>query len=101
MAEAARISKELSAGEAEVYAQFAVNLAPYSCDCLFCSFAKINKIFSEATELTPGEAVDYSLRFEADGANAIFMMTTAKYPFGRFPEISKEVRQNLRPETHK
>ena len=99
MAEAARISKELSGGKAEVHAQFAVNLAPCACECLFCSFAKVNKIFSQATELTPDEAVDYALRFEKDGANAVFMMTTAKYPFGRFLEISKEVRQNLKPET--
>lgn len=99
MAEAARISKELTGGKAEVHAQFAVNLAPCSCECLFCSFAKVNKIFTGATELRPEEAVNYALRFETDGANAIFMMTTAKYPFGRFLEISKEVRQNLKPET--
>ena len=99
MAEAARISKELSGGKAEAHAQFAVNLAPCACECLFCSFARINKIFSEATELTPEKAVDYALRFETDGANAIFMMTTAKYPFGRFLEISQEVRKRLKPET--
>ena len=99
MGEAARISKELSGGKAEVHAQFAVNLAPCSCECLFCSFARTNKIFSEATELTPEEAVDYALRFETDGANAIFMMTTAKYPLGRFLEISQEVRKKLKPET--
>jgi biotin synthase len=99
MAEAARISKELSGGKAEVHAQFAVNLAPCSCECLFCSFARVNKIFNEATELKPEEAVSYALRFEKDGANAVFMMTTAKYPFGRFLEISQEVRKNLKPET--
>ena len=99
MAESSRISKELSGGKAEVHAQFAVNLAPCPCECLFCSFARVNRIFSEATELTHEEAVNYALRFESDGANAIFMMTTAKYPFERFLEISGEVRKNLRPET--
>lgn len=99
MAEAARVSKEVSGGKAEVHAQFAVNLAPCPCECLFCSFAKVNKVFNEATELTSEEAVDYALRFEKDGANAIFMMTTARYPLGRFLEISQEVRQKLKPET--
>lgn len=99
MAEATRVSKELTGGKAEAHAQFAVNLAPCSCECLFCSFARTNRIFNEATELSPEEAVDYSLRFEVDGANAIFMMTTAKYPFERFLEISREVRQNLKPDT--
>ena len=99
MAEATRLSKELSDSKAEVHAQFSINLAPCSCDCLFCSFAKINGVFNEATELAPEHAVAYARQFEIDGANAVFMMSTAQYPFERFIEISQEVRKNLRPET--
>ena len=99
MAEATRLSKELSDGKAEVHAQFAINLAPCPCDCLFCSFAKINGVFNETTELTPEQAVAYACQFETDGANAVFMMSTAKYPFERFIEMSKEVRKSLKPET--
>jgi len=99
MAEAARLSRELSDNKAEVHAQFAINLAPCNCDCLFCSFAKINNIFSSATELTPEQAVAYARQFENDGANAVFMMSTAKYPFERFMEMSREVRKSLKPET--
>ena len=99
LAEATRISKELSGGKAEVHAQFAINLAPCSCDCLFCSFAEINGVFTESTELTPEQAVAYALQFETDGANAVFMMSTAKYPFKGFIEMSQEVRNNLKPET--
>ena len=99
MAEATRLSKELSDGKAEVHAQFAINLAPCPCNCLFCSFAKINGVFNEASELAPEHAVAYARHFEIDGANAVFMMSTAKYPFERFIEISQEVRKNLKPET--
>jgi len=99
MAEATRLSKELSAGKAEIHAQFAINLAPCPCDCLFCSFAKINGIFSKATELAPEDVVAYACQFEADGANAVFMMSTAQYPFERFIEISREVKKYLKPET--
>ena len=99
MAEAARLSKELSAGRAEVHAQFAINLAPCPCDCLFCSFAKVNGIFTEATELLPEQAVAYARQFETDGANAVFMMSTAQYPFEAFLEVSREIRNSLRPET--
>ncbi|MFA5716616.1 MAG: hypothetical protein WC952_02725 [Desulfobulbaceae bacterium] len=98
-AEANRVSKDVSGGKAEVHAQFAVNLAPCGCDCLFCSFAGINNIFSEATELTAVQAVARALRFEADGANAVFMMSTARYPFERFLEIAGEVKKNLQPAT--
>jgi biotin synthase len=99
MAEATRLSKELSRGKAEVHAQFSINLAPCSCDCLFCSFAKINGVFSEATELASEEAVSYARQFEIDGANAVFMMSTARYPFERFIEMAEEIRKNLKPET--
>ena len=99
MAEATCLSKKLSDSKAEVHAQFTINLAPCSCDCLFCSFAKINGVFNEATELAPEHAVAYARQFEIDGANAVFMMSTAQYPFERFREISQEVRKNLRPET--
>ncbi len=99
MAEANRISKELSDGRAEVHAQFALNLAPCSCNCLFCSFAKINGVFSNSTELDLDHAVAYARQFEIDGANAVFIMTTAGYTFERFIEISKEVRKTLKPET--
>jgi len=99
LAEANRLSKELSDGKAEVHAQFALNLAPCSCDCLFCSFAKINGVFHGATELSVEQAVSYARQFEVDGANAVFMMSTAGYPFERFIEVSGEIRRNLNPET--
>ncbi len=37
MAEANRISKELTGNRAEVHAQLALNLAPCACNCIFCS----------------------------------------------------------------
>lgn len=99
MAEANRVSKEVSNGKAEVQAQFAVNLAPCNCGCLFCSFAKVNSVFNESTQITVEQAISYALQFEVDGANAIFMMSTAQYPFEQFLEISNEVKKSLKPET--
>ncbi len=99
MAESNRLSKELSGGKAEVHAQFSINLAPCSCDCLFCSFAKVNGVFTKQTKMTPEQAVTYARQFESDGANAVVMMSTARYPFERFIEISEEVRKSLKPET--
>ncbi|MDM8542501.1 radical SAM protein [Desulfococcaceae bacterium HSG9] len=99
MAEANQFSKKLSDGKAEVHAQFAINLAPCPCKCLFCSFAKINGIFNESSELTTEQAIAYAQQFENDGANAVFIMTTAKFPFDHFIEISKEIRKNVSSET--
>lgn len=99
MAEANRISKELTGAKAEVHAQFALNLSPCPCNCAFCSFAQTSGVFAEEVRISPAEAVAYAKQFEADGANAIYVMTTAQYPFERFIEISQEVRRKLKRET--
>lgn len=99
MAEANRISKELSDNRAEVHAQFALNLAPCGKNCKFCSFAIINGVFQKACEIDAEEAVKLAKQFEEDGANVIYIMTTADYDFGKFLEISQEVRKNIMPET--
>lgn len=99
MAESLAIAKKLTGNRAEVHAQFALNLAPCNCNCVFCSFAESNGIFSSETRITAEEAVGHALQFETDGANAIFVMTTAFYPFDLFLEMSSEIRRHLKPET--
>jgi len=99
MAEANRISRELAENKAEVHAQLALNVAPCPGNCAFCSFAQKNGVFSKETRLTGEEAVAYAKQFEKDGANAIFVMITAHYPFSLFLEISQEIRRSLNPET--
>ena len=95
MAEANRVSKELTTNKAEVHAQLALNLGPCSSNCGFCSFAQTSNIFKNEDRLATEDAVAYARQFEKDGANAVFIMATAMYPFGLFLEVSQEVRRNL------
>ena len=99
MGEAARISREVSANRAEIHAQLALNLAPCPKDCLFCSFAVANGIFSTSTVASPEDAVRQARQLENDGANALYIMVTANFDLGAYLEMSKEIRRNLRPET--
>lgn len=99
MAEASRVSKAVTGGKAEVHAQLALNLAPCPCNCMFCSFAQKNGLFTHESRLSSEQAVSYAKQFEKDGANAIYIMTTAQYPLGLFIEMSQEIRKNLDPET--
>ncbi len=92
-------SERASNGRAEVHAQVGLNVAPCPNNCMFCSFAANNKIFTEPFELPVEEAVGQAKGFEEDGANAIFLMSTADYPFEKFIEVSREIRKSLRPET--
>ena len=53
LAQANRISKDLTANRAEVHAQFALNLAPCRCSCAFCSFSGAARRIA-----IPGTAMD-------------------------------------------
>jgi biotin synthase len=92
-------SEKASHGLAEVHAQVGLNAAPCPNNCLFCSFAAVNKVFVDRFDLPIENAVELATEFESDGANAIFLMATADYSFGKFVEVSCGIRQSLRPET--
>lgn len=99
MAAANSITRAASKGQAEVHAQIGLNLSPCPNNCSFCAFAAKNGVFKDRNELSIEEIVQLALRAEGDGANAIFLMTTADYPCGKFIEISKEVRRQLKRKT--
>jgi biotin synthase len=99
MAVANEIARMASKGKAEVHAQIGLNLSPCPNNCAFCAFSAENKLFTERKELTTEDVVQRAIRAQADGANALFLMTTHDYPFGKYIEISKEVRGKLKPAT--
>ena len=92
-------SERASHGLAEVHGQVGLNVAPCPKNCLFCAFAAKNKVFVEPFDLPAQEVVNQARRFEEDGANAIFVMSTADYPFEKFIEMSQEIRGSLCAET--
>jgi biotin synthase len=93
------ITRTASKGKAEVHAQIGLNLSPCPNNCSFCAFAAKNGIFKDTKELSIEETVQSALSAEADGSNAIFLMTTHDYPFSKYIEISKEVKSKLKPDT--
>ncbi len=99
MAQASRISREVSNTRAEIHAQLAVNLAPCPRDCLFCSFAAANNIFRTSATIDPAEAAAQARQFEEYGANAIYVMATATFDMGQFIETACEIRRSLRTDT--
>lgn len=91
-------SESASNGLAEVHAQVGLNIAPCPNNCAFCSFAATNNVFKERFEISVDEAVFKAKQFETDGANAVFVMSTADYSFNKFVDISREIRKSLSPE---
>lgn len=93
------INRAASNNKAEVHAQIGLNLSPCPRNCSFCAFAARNKIFTERVEFDAETVVQMGLRAERDGANALFIMGTGDYPFGKFVEISNELKGYLRDDT--
>jgi biotin synthase len=92
-------SQKACGGKAEVHGQVGLNIGLCPMDCYFCAFAACNGIFEEEEELTPEEAVRMTKDIEASGGNAVFVMSTAQYPFEKYLEMGREIRRNLRLET--
>jgi len=88
-------SAELLGGKAEVHGQVGINVAPCPMDCEFCSFAASNNVFDTSVNLGIEEVVEGVLSMEAKGANAIYVMETANYPFEQFITIGKAVKAAL------
>jgi len=82
----------------EVYAQVGINLRPCRRSCAFCFFGEDWNLIRSPRELGPDEVVLRVKAFEEAGANGIFLMTTADYPFDRFIEIGRAVREVVSPD---
>jgi len=89
------INRRASGGKAEVHAQIGLNLSPCPNNCSFCAFAANNRVFTGHNELRVEDAVRMALSAEKQGANALFLMGTADYPFAKFIEVSREIVSKL------
>jgi biotin synthase len=81
----------------EVYGTIGMNLWPCPKSCNFCSFGADWNLIRSPAELSVEEAVETARSLEDEGANAIFLMTTADYPFDSFIDIASAVRKAISP----
>lgn len=82
----------------EVNCQIGINIWPCPANCMFCSFGEKWGLVKEPEELSVEQVVFRAKELDRAGANNLFLMTTANYPFEKFIEISKEVRKAISPE---
>ncbi|HWQ73976.1 MAG TPA: radical SAM protein [Syntrophomonas sp.] len=91
-----KICEAACAGKAEVHGQMGINVGSCPRNCQFCSFAEVNNSFPEAKENPLDDIIANCLKFEADGANAIYLMITATYKFSDFIKAGKAVKAALK-----
>jgi biotin synthase len=91
MAAASKLTRKHFSNMAEVHAQVGINYGPCTKKCKFCVFGTATKKMG----FTQEEVVERTKAFEAEGANAIFLMTTADYGFDRYLSVAKAVREAI------
>jgi len=83
--------------QGEVYAQIGLDFAPCPGDCEFCSFGASHKIVKEVIEYSPELIARAARLSEEQGANGVYLMTTAGYRASKFLEVARAVREALSP----
>lgn len=83
----------------EVYAQIGLDFSPCPCNCEFCSFGSDYGIAKTPVEYITEDIVQAARNCEAQGANGIYLMTTAHYRFENFLKVASAVRKALLPQT--
>lgn len=96
---ARKMSEDVMQGKAEVHAQVGINIGPCPKNCLFCSFAVVNRIFPQTLVLPVDQVIEKCLGFEESGANAVYLMSTASLDLEEYLRTGCAVREVLRPET--
>jgi|YelNatPaOPRAMG01_1025707.scaffolds.fasta_scaffold02523_16 biotin synthase len=91
MAVANSATRKLFNSFGEVHAQIGINYAPCPNKCKFCVFSVADK----NVELSLNEVLEKAEWFIKEGANAIFLMTTANYDFDKFIKIGRAVREAI------
>jgi biotin synthase len=82
----------------EVYAQIGLDFAPCPGNCEFCSFGSEHGIVNSVIEY-PAEGIARAAKIcEDQGANGIYLMTTARYRFEKFLDVAQVVRQAISPD---
>ena len=90
-----RFSSQLLDGKAEIHGQIGIDIGLCHRDCKYCAFAASNKVFTDREELELDKIIEGVHSMEKQGANAIYLMATARYDFEKFIEVSKAVHSKM------
>lgn len=93
METADRMSRRRFANKGETHFHIGLNVEPCPMDCRFCSLTREAGIFTEKVEFSQKEVVAWAKAGEAEGADALNIMTTGTYPFNRLLKIGRLLKK--------
>lgn len=95
MESANALSRQQFGKKGERHFHIGLNVEPCPMDCLFCSLTRKAGLFTEKYEFPLEEVVAWAKQGEAEGADALNLMSTGTYPFSRLLEIGRRLRREV------
>jgi biotin synthase len=95
LAIANRMSRERFGAKGENHFHIGLNVEPCPLDCLFCSLTHKAGIFTEKTEFPLEQIIAWARLAQKQGADALNLMTTGTYPFGRLLELGRILKREV------
>jgi biotin synthase len=95
METANRMSRSRFANKGENHFHIGLNVEPCPMDCKFCSLTRQAGIFTEKIEFPMEEVVGWAKQGEAQGADALNIMTTGTYPFSRLLDVGRLLKREV------
>ncbi|HPJ96093.1 MAG TPA: hypothetical protein PK022_02210 [Syntrophales bacterium] len=96
MAAADGLSRERFGGKGENHFHIGLNVAPCPINCRFCSLAQKAGVFRESTPFSEEQILAWARQGEAQGADALNLMTTGDFPFDRLLEMGRLLKKAVR-----
>lgn len=96
MACANNLSRQHFGTKGERHLHIGLNVEPCPMDCAFCSLTKVAGVFTERMEFPLDDLLAWARQGEADGVDAINLMSTGTYPFTRLLEMGRRLRREVR-----
>ena len=83
-------------GKGELHFHIGLNVEPCPMDCSFCSLTRQAGIFTAKIEFSLEEILAWARQGEAEGADALNLMTTGTFTFSRLLEIGRRLKREVR-----
>ena len=96
MAAADGLSRDRFGGKGENHFHIGLNVASCPINCRFCSLALKAGVFRESTQFSEEQILAWARQGEAQGADALNLMTTGDFPFDRLLEICRLLKKAVR-----
>ncbi len=95
MGTANRMSRRQFGNKGETHFHIGLNVEPCAMDCEFCSLTRRAGVFKEKIEFSEETLIAWARQGEAQGADALNLMTTGGYPFGRLLEVGRLLKKHV------